>query len=296
MSFTLTVPGTDDRLVECGERLLGPDGSTFGRACEGIWDLLLDDRRAVLDRFASDYAAVRRAEDRELGPAEIRRLPEIDADHPLAAMWTERAESYARLRRAIDGAAPGSVLDIGAGSGWLAADLARRGWDTAAVDVTVAGGDGLACARHHDADILLVRADMNDLPFASSSVDLAVFNAALHYAASPADVLREAARAVRPGGAVAVLDSPVFDDVSSGELMVREFAAHVRRRHGIEPAAHEGRGFLVPGDFAGLDFASAEPRPGVRDRLHRWRGARRAGREIARRPLLVARVGPEGSA
>lgn len=293
MSFALAVPGTDDELVECGDRLIGPDGATFGRVCDGVWDLVLDERRAILDRFASDYAAVRRAEGRELEPNEIRRLPDIATDHPLAAMWTQRAASYAGLRRALAQVQPGRVVDIGAGSGWLAADHARRGWQAAAVDVTVLGGDGLAGARHHASDLLLARADMQALPFATSSVDLAVFNASLHYAASPGAALAEAARVVRPGGTLAVLDSPIFDDVRAGELMVREFEDHVRRCHGIGAAEHEGRGFLVRADLAGLDFDSTDPPDGIRDRFHRWRGARRAGREIARRPVLVARVAKE---
>lgn len=290
MTFTLTVPGTDIPLVEAEGRLMA-DGVAFGRASDGVWSLVRHERLPVLDRFAAQYSAVRQAEQRALTPQQIRSLPEIDADHPLAAMWEQRAESYERFRRLTAHRRPGSVLDIGAGCGWLAAHLTRAGWNAAAVDVTVDGGDGLGDARHHRVDMLLARAEMEALPFASSSVDLAVFNAALHYAGDPATALAEAARVVRPGGTVAVLDSPVFCDASAGEAMVAEFAEHVRRTHDVEPATHEGRGFLVRADFEGLAFERVDAVGGVRARLHRWRGAHRAGRETAVRPLFIATIG-----
>lgn len=289
MTFVLTVPGTDIALAETDGRLIA-DAVAFGRARDDVWDLVRAERRPLLDRFAAEYAAVRHAEHRALTPRQIRELPAIDADHPLAAMWHQRAESYRRFRRAATDRRPGTVIDIGAGCGWLAADLTRSGWQAAAVDVTVDGGDGLGGARHHGLDMLLARAEMEALPFASSSVDLAVFNAALHYARDPAAALREAARVVRPGGTIAVLDSPVFCDPSAGAAMVAEFAEHVRCTHGIAPAEHEGRGFLLAADLAALPFERIDAVAGARARVHRWLGARRAGRETAQRPLYIAEI------
>ncbi len=303
MTFALTVPGTDVALIECDGKLFTENtahdrrgdtasaGAAFNKTAEGVWDLLRPERRSTLDRFAADYATVRRAEQREMSAAEIRALPVVAPNHPLADMWRQRAESYRQFTAAIAGRDVGRVADVGAGCGWLAADLCRNGWRAAAVDVTVNGGDGLAAARHHGLDILLIRAEMEALPFATSSLDMAVFNASLHYAVDASAALAEAGRVVGPGGAIVVLDSPVYNDPAAGHAMITEFAQHVRRDFGIDPAMHEGRGFLTPTDLDGLDFARIDSPTGVRARLHRWRGARRAGREIAQRPLLLATVG-----
>jgi len=290
MTFSLTEPGTDVPLVERAAQLVGA-GATFGQVGEGIWDLIRPERRPVLDRFAADYAAVRAAESRELSAAQVQTLPLIDDNHPLAGMWRERAASHARFKSTIRAVPAGSALDIGAGCGWLAADLARSGWCAAAVDVTVDGGDGLAAARYHNAELLLARAEMQALPFASNSVDLAVFNASLHYAADVSDALVEAARVVRPGGSVVVLDSPVFSDPAAGRSMVDEFVVHSETTLGLRAAQHEGKGFVTEDDLLGHGLAPVHADGRLRRRVHQWRGARKAGRETATRPLLVATIG-----
>lgn len=285
--FRLTLPGTDTPLIERDGRLVA-EGHAFDAALDGIWDLVRPERRTVLDRFAAQYAAVRALEHRELSPTEVRALPMIDPAHPLAEMWQQRADSYDRFKSAIIGSAPGALVDIGAGSGWLAADLARQGWQAAAVDVTVDGGDGLAAARYHDAELLLVRAEMQALPFATNSLDMAVFNASLHYAESVTDALREAARVLRPGGILAVLDSPVFSDPAAGHSMVAEFADYSRSTLGVPAADLEGPGFVSESDLREYAFDRSDGASGWRGRVHQWRGARKAGRETAARPLLVA--------
>lgn len=295
MSFALTVPGTDRLLRRSGDLLVVDDeadsGPVFTSIGADIWDLVAEGRRATLDEFADGYAAVRAAEQRELTPTEVRQLPSMRADHPLAEMWRQRAASHERFRTAIAELQPGKAIDIGAGCGWLAADLARHDWMCAALDVTVEGGDGLAAARHHAEPLLLVRAEMESLPFASDSVDLAVFNASLHYAVSVKAALEEAARVLRPGGMLAVLDSPVFSDSTAGRTMVAELAEHIERVHGLAAAPHEGPGFVTVDDLANFDFHRRDDVGGLHGKLRKWRGARRAGRETAARPLLTSIIG-----
>lgn len=288
MTFTLTVPGTDDRLRRDGNQLVHAD-QRFEIIEHGIHDLVTESARSGLDTFATDYAAVRAAEGRALDADGVRRLPDIDPDHPLAAMWTHRRTSFLRFCDHLP-AHPGTVLDIGAGSGWLSARLSERGWSAAALDVTISGGDGLETARHHKADLLLVRGDMGLLPFASNTIDLAVFNASLHYAANVPAALHEAARVIRPGGQLVVLDSPVFTDRAAGQQMVADFDAAVSERHGLTAAAHQGPGFVTWDQLTPFGLDEANPTHALKARFHRWRGARRAGRETAQRPLLLAHV------
>lgn len=300
-AFEVTYPGTEERLEQHGEAFVGND-VTFGRDSHGVWDLIRPERRGVVDEFATRYAAVRAAEARDLEPDAIRHLPELDPTHPLAAMWQQRASAYAGLLTALPDESPRTVLDIGAGCGWLAADFAQRGSRAAAVDITVDGGDGLALARHHDADLFLARAEMQSLPFASGTLDLAIFNASLHYAEQTSVALDEARRVVKPGGLIAVLDSPVFTDPAAGSKSVAEFAEFVRSSHRLEPADHAGNGFITQAELSDYEHATGlrwqRPRTQSKSReaFHKWRGARRAGREIAARPLLLLPIAPHGAA
>lgn len=308
--FELTVPGTDEPLRRDGDRLIG-DGASFEQASDRIWDMLPASRRAEFDAFERAYAEVRAAEGRVASPDEVRRLPDTDADHPLADMWRQRRASFDRLCHFLgesgldesssseanpDRASGGRLVDIGAGCGWLAAHLAADGWHAAAVDVVVEGGDGLGAAAHHDADLLLLRADMEALPFASGSIDLAVFNASLHYAADIDGALAEARRVLGPDGVLVVLDSPVFTDPTAGAEMVQEFADHARRTLGVEAATNAGPGYVTATQVAVHDLAEVGAPSTVTDRtiagLRRIRGRVRAGREIAARPLLVAPLTP----
>jgi len=290
MTFILTVPGTEVELAERDHGLVA-DEWVFTSAGGGIWDLIRPERSAAFATFAEDYAAVRSAEHRDMTPGEIQKLPTVRPDHPLADMWQQRAASHQRFTSALADIKPGCALDIGAGCGWLAADLARKGWQAAAIDVTIDGGDGLSAARHHGAQLLLARAEMEALPFKANSIDLAVFNASLHYAGCAGTALSESARVVRPGGFVVVLDSPIFADPTAGHAMVQEFAAHTIATLGLEAAEHAGPGFLSEADLDSLDFRQVDPPKRLRSRLHQWRGARRLGREAASRPLLIAKIG-----
>jgi SAM-dependent methyltransferase len=109
---------------------------------------------------------------------------------------------------AFAGPRPGQLLDIGTGTGRLLELLAPR----------VAGGLGvdasramLALARARLAKPELVhcavrQADMYRLPLADAGFDTVVLQMVLHYAEDPAAALAEAARVLRPGGRLIVID------------------------------------------------------------------------------------------
>jgi SAM-dependent methyltransferase len=60
------------------------------------------------------------------------------------------------------------------------------------------------------------------IPLTSGSVDMALFNASLHYATDLHSVLRETHRVVRPGGQIAILDTPFYAREADGLAMVAE--------------------------------------------------------------------------
>src|SRR5579859_5371545 len=115
----------------------------------------------ALAQFAREYGTVRRAEGwGSHDGAYYRALPYRDLTGRFPGIWRIRARSYDTfVRRAIEplerqSARSLRILDLGAGSGWLAHRLARRGHRVLAVDLLEDPLDGLGATRHYDTDCL----------------------------------------------------------------------------------------------------------------------------------------------
>lgn len=100
------------------------------------------------------------------------------------------------------------VVDVGSGTGYIAAGLASHVAKVVAVDNSPAM---LAVAEQNSAalgiwNVTTREADLTALTFGDAGVDAAVANMALHHAPYPAAMGAEMARVVRPGGMVAITD------------------------------------------------------------------------------------------
>lgn len=116
--------------------------------------------------------------------------------------WRGLAEMLIQLMPPLD------IADLGAGEGALSQLLARRARSVIAVDGSQKMVDFAAdLARRNGLENIEFRlGDLEALPISDSSVDLALLSQALHHAAHPERAVREAARILRPGGRIAVLD------------------------------------------------------------------------------------------
>ena len=108
----------------------------------------------------------------------------------------------ARVADLLDPAPGGRYLEIGAGTGADAIELARRGVEVVGVDRSVAMVEearrrGLAQA---------IAADAHALPFDADRFDGAWADRTFQHLADPGQALAEMARVVRPGGVVVVAD------------------------------------------------------------------------------------------
>jgi demethylmenaquinone methyltransferase/2-methoxy-6-polyprenyl-1,4-benzoquinol methylase len=100
---------------------------------------------------------------------------------------------------------PGSqVLDVATGTGAVASRLLRRGCSVTGLDQSP-GMLRVARARLGDR-VRFVEGRAESLPFEDASFDAVTFTYLLRYVDEPADVLRELARVVRPGGTMAMLE------------------------------------------------------------------------------------------
>jgi ArsR family transcriptional regulator len=171
--------------------------------------------RAVLDRLPladEVLAADRRQAARVL--AERARVA-TETFHKKGADWDEMraldlpAQAVeAALLELLPASGIGRALDIGTGTGRLLELLAPRAAAALGVDASRAM---LALARARLARPGLTHcavrlADMYRLPLPDEGFDLVVLQMVLHHAEDPAAAIAEAARVLRPGGRLAVVD------------------------------------------------------------------------------------------
>jgi ArsR family transcriptional regulator len=103
---------------------------------------------------------------------------------------------------------PVKVADLGCGEGYLTVEAARWASRVIAVDrseVVLRRARGLA-ERRRVTNVVWKRGELERLPIADASVDVAMLSQALHHARQPAQAVSEAVRITSAGGRVLVLD------------------------------------------------------------------------------------------
>ena len=119
----------------------------------------------------------------------------------------------------------GTLVDIGTGTGRMIELLGPGAAQALGVDRS---SEMLRLARVKldkagIADASLRQADMYALPLDDSSADSVIIHQVLHYAQAPAAAIAEAARVLRPGGRLLVVDFAAHDreDLRSSDAHVR---------------------------------------------------------------------------
>ena len=197
--------------------------------------------------FASQYRTRARARRLSAEPPEVlpdaARLcrPRRSARGRVADPPRElRAPAALRCRRRWRG--PLRVLDLGAGSGWLSHRLASLGHHVVAVDRLDDEADGLGACRHYPVSFAAVQADFDALPFEPRSSTSSCSTRRCTTRRDPRRRWPRRDAMLAPGGALAVMDSPMFvtrrDGAGDGR---RRSCAGSRAEYGIDDARAPGR-------------------------------------------------------
>jgi SAM-dependent methyltransferase len=222
--------------------------------------------------FYSEYACHRAQEGRGYSGNDLLSLPYLK-NGPLAQQWRVRARTYeAFVAEVITpmglASRPLDILDLGAGNGWLSYRLARLGHRATALDIRDDDVDGLGAAgeflMREPGIFTCIVAQFENIPVPGESFDIAVFNASIHYARDLTQVIAEAQRVVRPGGVLAIMDSPFYHREADGAAMLAEKRAHGEELFGTRSAV-----LLEPRFVEYLTMRRlAEASPGLRWRRH----------------------------
>ncbi len=186
----------------------------------------------------------------EAASARTRRALELFA--PLGPTYERNARVLSlgqdpRWRRFLVSrveAGPGDrVLDVATGTGAVAQELLRqKGCAVVGVDQSP---EMLSVAREHlPAEVELVEASAESLPFEDDSFDGLTFTYLLRYMDDPGATLRELARVVRPGRSIASLEFAVPEGI--WRPLWRAYVGAVLPGAGriVSPAWHEVGRFL----------------------------------------------------
>jgi 2-polyprenyl-6-hydroxyphenyl methylase / 3-demethylubiquinone-9 3-methyltransferase len=214
-----------------------------------------------------------------------------------AGWWSARNRVFRSLRNVQrhrlqvlmgwlgDGLRGARVVDLGAGGGLLAVPLAAAGARVLACDrsaASLAAGRDESTRRALGAGgPLLARADLYHAPCASGRADLVLLCDVLEHLERPLDALAEAARALRPGGALFV-----------------STLARTRRARWLGVCVAEGLGYVPRGTHDAnlfvsharlLELGARVGLAGARvqgERVRLWRTLRAGALELAPGPSL----------
>jgi ubiquinone/menaquinone biosynthesis C-methylase UbiE/DNA-binding HxlR family transcriptional regulator len=123
-------------------------------------------------------------------------------DYVPGKSWKAMAEALLRLMP------PQVIADLGAGDGSFSLLLAQNAEKVIAVDSSAKMIEFAReqAHRNHVKNVDYRLGDMEELPIEDASVDIVFFSQSLHHALHPDRAISEAARILKPGGRIAILD------------------------------------------------------------------------------------------
>ncbi|KAA3647808.1 MAG: class I SAM-dependent methyltransferase [Chloroflexi bacterium] len=250
----LACPTSRQSLENVSDNELSTADRQYSYKClDGIWRFLPPDRANHFKQFIKEYEAVRKAEGRgERDKDYYRALPYEDISGKRPEDWRIRAASLDTLLEQVlepseQKLSPMTILDIGAGNGWLSHQLAKRGHALGAVDLLVNDWDGLGAQKYYDVDFTRMQAEFDHLPIKDKQIDILIYNAALHYSEHYGVTLTEGLRCLKTDGILVVMDSPIYMDGESGWQMVQEREEAFQQKHGFPSNAINSENYLTYG-------------------------------------------------
>ena len=183
--------------------LLGLEGVALMRAFAGEYDRAFTEARITEVRELLDRAS-------DLGPGvDVPALALADGYDGWAMSYDGEDNGCFPMRDDVlapmlDRLAPGRALDAACGTGAVTQQLVARGHEVIGVDISAAM---LARARKAVPEARFLAGDLTDLPLPDGDVDHVVCSLALAHLSDLRPFFAEAARVMRPGGHLLLVDT-----------------------------------------------------------------------------------------
>jgi ubiquinone/menaquinone biosynthesis C-methylase UbiE/DNA-binding transcriptional ArsR family regulator len=179
-------------------RLSGPAAGT-------LLDGLLEQAKKEVSESKTDRTAMRRVVKKRQDRMRAffdSMAGRLGKDYVPGKSWKSLAEAFLYLLPRM------TIADLGSGDGGSAVLLSQNAVKVIGVDssekMLAVARDRVQRAGISNVDFRL--GEMEELPIDGAAVDLVFFSQSLHHAAHPERALREAARILRPGGRIVILD------------------------------------------------------------------------------------------
>ena len=240
------------------------DAGLLERLPEGSWVFYRLSRSGRGGELARQLVAMLPADDSSLARDRARLAAVREQRNRAAAdYFRDNAERWDAIRslhideheveqallRALPPGEVGELLDIGTGTGRLLELFGKHGANGVGLDLS---REMLAVARANLskaglANCYVRQGDMYQLPWSQPSFDAVTIHQVLHFADEPAHAIAEAARVLKPGGRLVIVD----------------FAPHQLDRLRAEHA-HRRLGFSDAEIFAWMEAAGLTPEAAIR--------------------------------
>lgn len=178
--------------------------------------------------------------------------------------WIGVARSFDMGLEFLDLDGSETILDLGAGRGWAAKELARRGCRVVAIDIVpddnVGLGRGKALMEHAGVYFERVIGDGENLPFQPESFDVVFGAAVLHHSSHLDLLLQQLHRVLKPGGRLCAINEPCIGVYANEQKELTNSAAH-ELRVGINETRPNIISYRRAVEQADLEIVEAFPAP-----------------------------------
>lgn len=163
------------------------------------------------EAFERKYLSIREKEKRIYTDEQVKKLPDIDVDHPHHQEWRLRKESMQRLVRYINQKKFKSILDIGCGNGWLSSHLAKTKAEVLALDVNQVELKQGSRVFNKLNNLSFIYANVTSNPFKAEKLfDLIVLSSSIQYFSDINGLVRSLQPLLLEKGEIHILDSPIY--------------------------------------------------------------------------------------